>query len=205
MKASELPLIDLDNAMISNLVDSKRMQDLPLVTRDPYQLILLSPGVIQSNTPGGLNGFSTNGTSQRDNNFFLDGVDNNDTDVPGAPKGLNALNPESAQEFRVMTNDYGAEYGRNNGAVVQVVTRGGTNELHGDAYWFGRYSALGARDFFNHQADIPKNPYTRNDFGASAGGPIVKDKIFWFANYEGQRFITTLTNTSVVPFCYFPR
>jgi hypothetical protein len=198
VKASELPLIDLDNAMISNLVDSKRMLDLPLVTRDPYQLILLSPGVIQSNSPG-LSGFSTNGTSERSNNFFLDGVDNNDTDVPGAPKGLNALNPDSAQEFRVMTNDYGAEYGRNNGAVVQVVTRSGTNQLHGDAYWFGRYSALGARDFFNHQPDTPKNPYTRNDFGASAGGPIVKDKLFWFANYEGQRFSTTLTNSSTVP------
>ena len=203
VKASELPLIDLENATISNLVDSKRIQDLPLVTRDPYQLILLSPGVIQSNTPNGLNGFSTNGSSQRDNNFFLDGVDNNDTDVPGAPKGLNALNPDSAQEFRVLTSDYGVEYGRNNGAVVQVITRSGTNELHGDAYWFGRYSALGARDFFNHQSDTPKNPYTRNDFGASAGGPIVKDKIFWFANYEGQRFITTLTNTSVVPTAAF--
>ena len=202
VKASDLPLIDLDNAMISNLVDSKRIQDLPLVTRDPYQLILLSPGVIQSNSPG-LGGFSTNGTSERSNNFVLDGVDNNDTDVPGAPKGLNALNPDSAQEFRVMTNDYGAEYGRNNGAVVQVVTRSGTNELHGDAYWFGRYSALGARDFFNHQADTPKNPYTRNDFGASAGGPIIKDKLFWFANYEGQRFITTLTNTSSVPTAAF--
>jgi len=198
VNASELPLIDLDNAMISNLVDSKRMLELPLVTRDPYQLILLSPGVIQSNSQG-LSGFSTNGTSERSNNFILDGVDNNDTDVPGAPKGLNALNPDSAQEFRVLTNNFAPEYGRNDGAVVQVVTRSGTNELHGDAYWFGRYSALGARDFFNHQADTPKNPYTRNDFGASAGGPIVKDKLFWFANYEGQRFITTLTNTSVVP------
>ncbi|HTP68831.1 MAG TPA: TonB-dependent receptor [Dongiaceae bacterium] len=198
VKASELPLIDLDNALISNLVDSKRMLDLPLVTRDPYQLILLSPGVIQSNSQG-LSGFSTNGTSERSNNFFLDGVDNNDTDVPGAPKGLNALNPDSAQEFRVMTNNFAAEYGRNDGAVVQVVTRSGTNDLHGDAYWFGRYSALGARDFFNHQEDTPKNPYTRNDFGGSAGGPIIKDKLFWFVNYEGQRFITTLTNASVVP------
>jgi len=75
--------------------------------------------------------------------------------------------------------------------------------LHGSAYWFGRYSALGARDFFNRQPDTPKNPYTRNDFGASAGGPIVKDKLFWFVNYEGQRFITTLTNTSVVPTAAF--
>jgi hypothetical protein len=198
VKASELPTIDLDNAQISNLVDSKRIQDLPLLTRDPYALVLLSPGVIQSNNPG-LGGFSTNGTSLRDNNFLLDGVDNNETYVPGYPSGLNALNPDSAQEFRVITNNFAPEYGRNNGSVVQVLTRSGTNDLHGDAYWFGRYDALGARDFFNPASTGPKNPYTRNDFGASAGGPIKKDKAFWFVNYEGQRFITTLTNESVVP------
>jgi hypothetical protein len=198
VKASELPTIELENAQISNLVDAKRIQELPLLTRDPYALVLLSPGVIQSNNPG-LGGFSTNGASLRDNNFLLDGVDNNETFVPGYPSGLNALNPDSAQEFRVITNNYAAEYGRNNGSVIQVLTRSGTNDLHGDAYWFGRYDALGARDFFNPASTGPKNPYTRNDFGASAGGPIKKDKAFWFANYEGQRFITTLTNNSVVP------
>ena len=198
VKASELPPIDLDNATISNLVDSKRMLDLPLLTRDAYSLILLSPGVSQSLSPG-LSGFSTNGNSERSNNFLLDGVDNNDTDVPGAPKGLSAINPDSAQEFRVITNNFSPEYGRNSGSNIQVITRSGTNNLHGDAYWFGRYSALGARDFFNHQPDTSKNPYTRNDFGASAGGPIIRDKLFWFANYEGQRFITNLTNTSTVP------
>jgi hypothetical protein len=197
VKASELPLIDLDNAQISNLVDAKRIQDLPLLTRDPYSLVLLSPGVIQSNSS--LGGFSVNGTNERNNNFLLDGVDNNDTDVPGGPAGLNALNPDSAQEFRVITNNYAPEYGRNNGAVIQIVTRGGSNDLHGDAYWFGRYNALGARDFFNPAVNGPQNPYTRNDFGASAGGPFVKDKAFWFVNYEGQRFITTLTNATTVP------
>ncbi|HXX13735.1 MAG TPA: carboxypeptidase-like regulatory domain-containing protein [Candidatus Eremiobacteraceae bacterium] len=104
VRASELPLIDLDNAQISNLVDSRRIQDLPLLTRNPYELVLLSPGVIQSNST--LGGFSTNGTNERNNNFLLDGVDNNDTDVPGAPGGLNALNPDSAQESRVITNNY---------------------------------------------------------------------------------------------------
>ncbi len=201
VKASELPLIDLDNAQISNLVDSKRILDLPLLTRDPYSLVLLSPGVIQSNSS--LGGFSINGTNERNNNFLLDGVDNNDTDVPGGPGGLNALNPDSSQEFRVITNNYAPEYGRNNGSVIQILTRSGSNELHGDAYWFGRYNALGARDFFNPASTGPQNPYTRNDFGASAGGPFVKDKAFWFVNYEGQRFITTLTNTSVVPTAEF--
>jgi hypothetical protein len=197
VKASELPLIDLESATISNLVDSKRIMDLPLLTRDPYQLVLLSPGVNQSAT--GLGGFSVNGANERNNNFQLDGVDNNDTYVPGIAGGITVLNPDSTQEFRVITNNFSAEYGRNNGGVVQIITRSGSNDLHGSAYWFGRYNALGARDFFNPSSTGPQNPYVRNDFGASASGPIIKDRTFWFANYEGQRFVTTLTNTSYVP------
>jgi hypothetical protein len=163
------PPIELENAQLSNLVDSKRITDLPLLTRDPYQLILLSPGVVQSNS--GLGGFSANGTNERNNNFLLDGVDNNDTEVPGIASGLNSLNPDSTQEFRVITNNFAPEYGRNNGAVIEVITKSGTNQLHGTAYEFGRYNALGARDFFNPAngpSGGPQNPYVRNDFGASA-------------------------------------
>ena len=140
-----------------------------------------------------------NGTSERNNNFVLDGADNNDTDVPEIPSGINSLNPDSTQEFRVITNSFAPEYGRNDGALVEVITRSGSNELHGDAYWFGRYNALGARDFFNPATLGPQNPYVRNDFGGSAGGRVIKDRTFWFANYEGQRFITTLTNSTIVP------
>ncbi|HTA60226.1 MAG TPA: TonB-dependent receptor [Candidatus Baltobacteraceae bacterium] len=204
VQASIVPPIELENAQISNLVDAKRMTDLPLLLRDPYSLVLLSPGVTQSNSQ--LGGFSANGTSERSNNFLLDGVDNNDTEVPGIPSGLNSLNPDSTQEFRVITNNYAAEYGRNNGAVIEAITKSGSNQIHGTAYEFGRYNAMGARDFFN-PADGPnggpQNPYVRNDFGASAGGPIKKDKTFWFGNYEGQRFVTTLTNASTVPTAAF--
>lgn len=201
VNGAELPPVELGNAQISNLVDSKRITELPLLTRDPYSLILLSPGVVQSNSS--LGGFSVNGTSERNNNFVLDGVDNNDTEVPGIPGGLNSLNPDSTQEFRVITNNFAPEYGRNNGAVVEVITKSGTNTLHGSAYWFGRYNALGARDFFNPAANGPQNPYVRNDFGGSAGGKIIADKLFWFGNYEGQRFVTTLTNQSTVPTAAF--
>ena len=204
VQASIVPPIELENAQISNLVDAKRMTDLPLLVRDPYSLVLLSPGVTQSNS--GLGGFSANGTSERSNNFLLDGVDNNDTEVPGIPGGLNSLNPDSTQEFRVITNNYAAEYGRNNGAVIEAITKSGSNQIHGTAYEFGRYNALGARDFFNPAqgpSGGPQNSYVRNDFGASAGGPIKKDKTFWFGNYEGQRFVTSLTNTSTVPTAAF--
>jgi hypothetical protein len=204
VSGSLAPPVELENAQISNLVNSKRITDLPLLTRDPYQLILLSPGIVQSNSS--LGGFSANGTNERNNNFLLDGVDNNDTEVPGIASGLNALNPDSTQEFRVITNNFAPEYGRNNGAVIEVVTKSGTNQLHGTAYEFGRYTALGARDFFNPangDSGGPQNPYVRNDFGASLGGPLKKDKTFWFANYEGQRYVTSVTNTSVVPTAAF--
>jgi len=203
--AAQVPPIELENAQISNLVDSKRINDLPLLTRDPYSLILLSPGVIQSNS--GLGGFSANGTNERNNNFLLDGVDNNDTDVPGIASGLNALNPDFTQEFRVVTNNFAPEYGRNNGALIEVITKSGTNDLHGSAYEYGRYTGFGgARDFFNPATGAngaPQNPYVRNDFGAAIGGPIKKDKTFYFGNYEGQRFITTVTNQSIVPTAAF--
>ena len=204
VNGSEIVPIDLESAQISNLVDSKRITDIPLLTRDAYQLILLSPGVVQSNS--GLGGFSANGTSERNNNFLLDGVDNNDTEVPGIASGLNSLNPDSVQEFRVITNNFAPEYGRNNGAIIEVITKSGTNHFHGNVYEFGRYSALGARDFFNPATGTSgrsKDPYVRNDFGASAGGPLIKDKTFWFANYEGQRFATTTTAVATVPTAAF--
>lgn len=206
VRADLVPAIDLDTSQVSNLVDQRRMQDLPLVTRDSYQLVLLSPGTIQSNSI--LGGFSVNGARERNNNFLLDGSDNNDTSVPGQGFGLASLNPDATQEFRVITNSFMPEFGRNNGAIIDVVTRSGSNAFHGAAYWFGRYNALGARDYFNHNLDEngnmePQNPYVRNQFGFSAGGPIIKDKTFFFVNNEWHRYRTALTNTSVVPTAAF--
>jgi hypothetical protein len=203
VKASDVPAVDLETSQVSNIVDSKRMLDLPLLTRDPYSLILLSPGTMESNST--LGGFSVNGARERNNNFLLDGTDNNDTSVPGIPGGLASLNPDSTEEFRVITSNFMPEYGRNNGAIVDVVTKSGTNTLHGGARWFGRYNALGARDYFNHNIDPQttrmeaQNPYVRNQFGFNVGGPIVKDKTFFFVDGEWQRFRTTLTNKSAVP------
>ena len=197
--------IDLSDAQVGNIVRSQQMEDLPMILRDPYQLILLSPGAIQGNSL--LQGLSVNGSRERNNNFRLDGTDNNDAEIPGLSlpqPGLTSLNPDSVQEFRVITSNYLPEFGRNTGAVVDIVSKRGTNDFHSDLYWFGRYSALGARDFFNHQTNAagqvaPKDSYVRNTFGLSVGGPIHHDKTFWFANYDGQRFVTTLTNTSTAP------
>ena len=192
--------VETESTQLSTLIDSKTVLDLPLLTRNPYELVLLSPGTNQTND--GNNGFSVNGSRDRNNNFLLDGVDNNDTGVPGSPNGILSINPDSTQEFRVITNDFNAEYGRNTGAIIDIVTRSGGNQFHGDAYWFGRYNALGARSFFNRAPD-PQDPYVRNQFGYSLGGPIVKKRTFFFINNEYQRYRTTLTASSTAPTAAF--
>jgi hypothetical protein len=202
-----IPPVDLDTAQVSNMVESRQMLDLPLITRDPYSLVLLSPGTSQTNTS--LGGFTVNGSRERNNNFLLDGVDNNDTSVPGIPDGILGANPDSTEEFRVITNNFNAEFGRNTGAIIDVITKPGTNQFHGGAYEFGRWNSLGgARDWFNPRVAAdgslnPMNPYTRNQFGYSIGGPIRKNKTFFFFNQEFQRFRTTLTNSVIAPTAAF--
>lgn len=193
--------VETNSAELSTVIDAQQIQDLPLVLRDPYQLVLLSPGAVTASN--NIGGFSVNGQRDRNNNFLLDGVDNNDTSVPGIPGGIVSANPDSTQEFRVISNNFDVEVGRNTGAVIDVVTRGGTNHFHGDAYEFGRYNALGARDFFNTKDEGPQDPYVRNDFGASVGGPILKDHTFFFLNGEVQRFRTTLTDVQTTPTAAF--
>ena len=200
---TDLPPVDLDTAQVSNIVESRQMQDLPLITRDPYSLVLLSPGTSQTNT--GLGGFTINGSRERNNNFLLDGVDNNDTSVPGIADGVLSANPDSTEEFRVITNNFNAEYGRNTGAIIDVITKSGTNTFHGGVYEFGRWNSFGgARDWFNPRLNADgstnsMNPYIRNQFGYTIGGPIIKNKTFFFFNEEFDRFRTTLTNASQVP------
>ncbi len=206
VEADQLPDVDLETSQISNLVNERQMQDLPLITRDPYSLVLLSPGTSQTDSSTG--GFSVNGARDRNNNFLLDGVDNNDTSVPGSPYGILAANPDSTEEFRVITDNFNAEFGRNTGAIIDVVTKSGTNTFRGDAYEYGRWNGFGgARDWFNpaivNGEPSRMNPYVRNQFGFSLGGPIIKNKTFFFANLEMDRFRTTLTNQSTVPTAAF--
>ena len=203
VRADQIPDIDLETSQVSNLVDAEKIKDLPLITRDPYQLVLLSPGTSQTDSSHA--GFSVNGARDRNNNFLLDGADNNDTSVPGAATGgVLAANPDSTEEFRVITDNFNAEFGRNNGAIIDVVTKSGTNKFHGSLYEFGRWNGFGgARDWFNPASQGPMNPYVRNQFGGSIGGPIRKDKTFFFFNEEMDRFRTTLTNTATVPTAAF--
>jgi Carboxypeptidase regulatory-like domain/TonB-dependent Receptor Plug Domain len=194
VEGTDIAPVDTTDAQVSNVVDEKQILALPLILRDPYQLVLLTPGSTQTNNGDGA--FSINGGRDRNNNFLLDGTNNNDPGVPGS--GLVTLNPDATEEFRVITNSYLPEFGRNSSAVIDIITRSGTNSFHGDVYYFGRWNALGARDFFNTSDTGRQSPYVRNTFGASVGGPVVKNKVFYFFNYEGNRFATaTLANATV--------
>jgi len=201
VEGGQVASINTTDAQVSNVIDEKQMQALPLILRDPYQLVLLTPGTTYTNDTTG--GFSLNGGRSRNNNFQLDGTNNNDAGVPGG--GFATLNPDATQEFRVITNNYLPEFGRNSFGVVDIVSRSGTNNLHGDVYYFGRWDALGARDYFNSAArGTPRKAfYNRNIFGASVGGPVIKNKLFFFFNYEGNRFDTSTISIANVPTAAF--
>ena len=189
--------------------DARTMRVLPLNGRDWTQLALLQPGVSAIRTQNALNGSSSNrgsrgfgsevtidGGRPTQNNYFLDGISQNDytNGVPGSALGL-ALGVDAIQEFSVLTSDYDAAYGGASGGVVNAVSRSGTNAVHGDAYEFLRNDKLDARNFFDGQ----KPPFRRNQFGAALGGPIKRDRTFFFVNYEGLQQALTGTSIATVP------
>jgi hypothetical protein len=187
--------LNTTDQQLSTIIDQKKIIDLPLLSRDPNALILLSPGTTSSTS--GLGGFVVNGQRERNNNFLVDGVDNNDADVPGIPGGIATPNIDATQEFRVITGNFNAEFGRNTGAIITVATKNGTNDFHGSAYLYYRSDAFNARNFFDVSGKA--DPQQRRQFGASIGGPIKKDKAFFFFNYEGDRLDQGFTLTRVVP------
>jgi len=187
--------VNTTDQQLSTLLDNKKIVDLPLLSRDPNSLVLLAPGTVQSQS--GLGGFAVNGSRERNNNFMVDGVDNNDTEVPGIPGGLSTPNIDATQEFRVITGNFNAEFGRNTGAIVTVATKNGTNDFHGNSYIYYRSDRFSARDFFDVTGHAA--PLQRKQFGASLGGPIKKDKAFFFFNYEGDRFNFASQELRTVP------
>ena len=204
---AEPPLVETSSSQLGIVVDEKKIVELPLNGRNFTQLGTLLPGVIAppgalggaagDATPGGFgattSGFSVNGMRNQSNNFLLDGASNNDTFNTGF---VTRPPPDAIQEFKILTHSYSAEYGRNAGSVVNVVTRAGSNLLRGAAWEFNRDDALQARNFFA-PADQPKPKLQQNQFGGSLGGPLVRDRLFGFGYYEGYRN-TSGTTTNIV-------
>jgi hypothetical protein len=191
-----------ETSKLGEIIDNRKVEDLPLNGRDFAQLARLNPGVAssgggggQQGGEGGVSGFSSNGQRSTSNNFLVDGVDNNDS-FAGQAAQIPSI--DSIQEFEVQTNTFSAEYGRNTGSVVNLVTKSGANQMHGSAYEFFRNDALDSRNFFN-DSSFPKSSLRLNQFGGTLGGPIVKNKTFYFLTYEGFRRRAGITRITNVP------
>lgn len=181
-------LIETDSSDRGQVINRQAIVNLPLNGRAYADLALLSPGVRKSNISNRDASFNVNGLRSSLNNFMLDGVDNNayGTSNQGFSNQIVQLNPDSVQEFKVQTNNFSAEYGRAGGAVINASLRGGTNQFHGSAWEFLRNTKLNAVGFFKPSTGV-KPVLVQNQFGGAFGGPIVKDKMFFFADYEGFR------------------
>jgi len=192
------PVISTDSSTLGNVVDNKKVTELPLNGRNFLQLNLLVPGVnqgvkgSQNQTQGG--SISVNGAREQSNNFLLDGMDNNDLAIN---QYAVAISTEAIQEFKVQASTYSAEFGRSPGAQINVATKAGTNAVHGVLYEYLRNDALDAKNFFDRPGRIPE--YRRNQFGTSVGGPIRKNKTFFFGNYEGNRIRQGITKIATEP------
>lgn len=199
------PLLDVSTSHLSRVVTGLALHELPLNGRDVFQLTLLQSGVVPTTTAGpnpfgegGLAKAAAQGARPTMNNLTLDGADINDPAYNLPPGGVSGtlLGVEGVAEFRVLLNGYGAEFGRNAGAHVQLVTRSGTNAFHGSLFEYHRNDALDARNYF----DIgEKPPFTRNQFGGSIGGPIRRNRTFFFGTYEGLRERKSITSSFSVP------
>ena len=200
----DAPLVDTTSASLSRSVNQNEVLNLPLVNRDLYSLLNTTGGVTSndnSNSLGGPEQLTTINGSQKAQigsvNFQLDGG-NNTAGLRGT--GNPAPNPEAVQEFRVITNNFAAEYGRYPAGVIDVVTKSGTNQFHGAAFEFFRDEALNAKRWAPPGATSAKDPLDRNQYGAAFGGPLNRDKTFFFASYSGLRQEETYyRNTAVVP------
>src|SRR5438045_52039 len=203
---SEAPLVETTSTQLGAVVGDRAVSHLPLNSRDTYQFLQLQPGVMS--TVGSSNSIvygssnagavSVNGGRGRSNNFSVNGGDANDqfVNLPTVQPS-----PDSIAEFRVLTNTFDAEYGRNSGSVVNVVTKSGTNQFHGNVYEFFRNKVLNANAYcFSAIDGVPcdKPQSNQNQYGGTLGGPIVKDRTFFFTSYEGRRIRQGITSPLVM-------
>lgn len=201
------PLLQNENGTVSTLIDSDRIEALPLQSRDFTDLVLLTPGAHTGSASnlgeggsayslrGGSN-YSVNGSTAAGNSYLIDGIYNRNL-------WLNTLImvpvSDSIQEYRVMTSSFSAEFGESAGAVTQVDTKGGSNDIHGRLWEFFRNEQLDANTYFNNRAGVARPAYRRNEFGGNLGGPILRNKLFYFIDYQGIRFSQPKETVNTIP------
>jgi hypothetical protein len=204
-------IVDTTSNALGDVVTGEQVESLPLVNRNFTQIMTLSAGVIAGVTQadelgrgsGGqiptteLAGENVNGARASDINFRMDGVDVNDYDASGF--GVPIPNPDTIQEFKVQTGMYDAEYGRDAGANVNLVTKTGSNAFHGNVFEFWRNDVLNANDFFLNENDVPRPELKQNQFGGTFGGPLIKNKLLFFGSYQGTRQINGVSGRQTFP------
>src|SRR5215469_451357 len=208
--AESLPVVETTTDTLGGTFESNTVENLPINGRDYTKLLIMVPGATGEpngggDSPGSYGQFSVNGSRGRANNYLLDGTDMNDgyRNLPAINQGGvfgtpgTILPEDSIRELSILSNTE-AEYGRNSGSVVNIITKSGTNEFHGSAFEVFRNAVLNARNFFN-TTDQPKDAFRNNQFGGTIGGPIVKNKLFFYGSYEGQREGLAITSLNTVP------
>src|SRR5947207_652825 len=178
--------IETTNAAVSDVMTPLQIKELPLNGRNPLSLLTLEPGVVQRTTSAAGSGTHVFGSRDRAHNVTIDGIDANESTVPNPQSNIQRLNPDNVQEFRTVTLDPTAEFGRNSGANVMVATKGGKNALHGDVYYFNRNTAFNANEWFNNTNNQPKPDLKLNQYGFDVGGPILKNKTFFFGSFQNN-------------------
>jgi hypothetical protein len=187
---AQAALLQTQNAVVGQVIGATTVENMPLNGRDWTMLATLTPGVTQPQQGARAgNQFAANGTRPAQNDYLLDGIDNNSNDVDFLSGEADVVKPpvDAIQEFNIQTNNFSAEFGRAGGAIVNATIKSGTNGFHGTVWEFFRNDALDANAYFSDPATQRKPELRQNQFGAVAGGRIIKDRTFWFADYEGTR------------------
>ncbi len=194
------------NATIGNVVEQKAIEALPLNGRNPLTLLLLEPGVVQRSAGGAGSGVHVNGARDRAYNVTIDGIEANESSVPNPVSNLYRLTPDNVQEYKVTTNNATAEEGRNSGASISVATRSGTSEYHGTGYLFLRNEGFNSNEFFANAQKTPKPLIRMFQPGFEMGGPIRKNKTFFFGSYQQNRidFTQPIDQTFGIPIVLTP-
>jgi hypothetical protein len=200
---AESPMVQTTESSLSTLVSRETIVTLPLNGRNPLHLLGLVPGVVghsaEATASGGTATHNINGDRGRGITTTQDGIDISDPVIPRGELTNSPVNPEALQEFRVITSNAKAEYGRSAGGQVELVTRSGTNKLTGTVYEFTRNTALDSNSYFNKQQGLPKEELKRNQFGVAVGGPLRRDRAFFFLNYDGMRRTQETSQSVTVP------
>jgi len=192
------------NATLGNVVEQKAIETLPLNGRNPLTLLLLEPGVVQRSFGGAGSGVHVNGSRDRAYNVTIDGIEANESSVPNPVSNLYRINPDNVQEFKVTTNNATAEEGRNSGASISIATRSGTSEFHGTVFGFFRNDALNSNEWFANAQKTDKPVIRMGQYGFELGGPIKKNKTFFFGSWQYNRvdFTQPIDQTFGIPIVY---